>query len=70
MTMMLGSVREWPGVESKTDVWETCGMAKFYVPAVGDLVLLEGVASRLAVVSVDAAKKTATVSIPSTPGGV
>jgi hypothetical protein len=43
---------------------------KAYVPKPGDPVLLEGVHSRLVVVSVDAAKKTATVATPSTPKGV
>jgi hypothetical protein len=43
---------------------------KGYVPKPGDPVLLEGVQSRLVVVSVDVAKKIATVSTPTTPQGV
>jgi hypothetical protein len=45
-------------------------MPKLYIPKPGDPVLLEGVSSRLKVVSVDTVKRTATVSIPSTPGDV
>jgi len=44
--------------------------SKAYIPKPGDPVLVEGVLSRLVVVSVDAAKKTATVTTPRTPGGV
>jgi hypothetical protein len=44
--------------------------AEGYVPKPGDLVMLEGVQSRLLVISVDPAKKTATVSTPTTPTGV
>jgi hypothetical protein len=44
--------------------------AKGYIPRPGDPVLMEGVTSRLVVVSVDAAKKTAIVSTPTTPTGV
>jgi hypothetical protein len=40
-----------------------------YVPKPGDSVLLEGVSVRLVVISVDTAKKTATLSTPSTPIG-
>ena len=42
----------------------------FYVPKPGDHVLLEGVSNRLKVVSVDHAKQTAVVSVPSTPEGI
>jgi hypothetical protein len=45
-------------------------MPKPYIPKLGDPVLLEGVSSTLKVVSVDTVQKTATVSIPSTPGVV
>jgi hypothetical protein len=44
--------------------------AKVYVPKPGDPVLLEGVQSRLVVVRINALKKTATVSTPTTPKGV
>jgi hypothetical protein len=44
--------------------------AKAYVPKPGDPVLVEGLQSRLVVVSIDALKKTATVSTPTTPQGV
>jgi hypothetical protein len=44
--------------------------AKAYVPKPGDPVLVEGVQSRLVVVAIDAINKTATVSTPTTPGGV
>jgi hypothetical protein len=42
---------------------------KGYIPKPGDSVLLEGVVSRLVVVSVDTVNRTAVVSTPSTPGG-
>lgn len=45
-------------------------MAKPYTPKLGDPVLLEGVQGRLVVVSVDSAKQTAVVSVPSTPEGI
>jgi hypothetical protein len=41
---------------------------KGYIPKLGDSVLLDGVVSRLVVVSVDTVKRTAVVSTPSTPG--
>jgi hypothetical protein len=58
------------GLAIGSGLWETVGMEKPYVPKPGDPVLLEGVQGRLVVVSVDAAKKTATVSTPTTPASV